>query len=82
MDTANKWIAQCKSSGRPGHDLRHRYSLSRDHCAYVLDTFTVLHGNDQQAFCEFRTKRLCPEAFERFAGQIPACAPTPTAVAG
>jgi hypothetical protein len=34
------------------------------------------------AFSEYRTKRLCLEAFDRFAGQVPAYAPTRTAVVG
>lgn len=45
----------------------HLYGISRDDFAYILDTFNVVRDNDLRAFGEYRTKRLCLEAYDRFA---------------
>jgi hypothetical protein len=49
----------------------HLYGLDRDDFAYILDTFEVLKKNElnpRTGFGEFRTKRLCLEAYDRFVG--------------
>jgi hypothetical protein len=45
----------------------HLYQLSRDDFAYILDTFPIVASNDIKAHGEYRTKRLCLEAYDRFA---------------
>ena len=45
----------------------HLYGLSRDDFAYVLGTFPIVNRNDQKEFGEERTRRLCLEAWDRFA---------------
>ncbi len=43
----------------------HLYGLSRDDFAYVLDTFPIIRRKDEAAFGEYRTKRLCLDAYDR-----------------
>ena len=45
----------------------HLYGLSRDDFAYILDAFPIVRRNDEKAHGEFRTKRLCLEAYDYFA---------------
>src|SRR4051794_27136969 len=42
----------------------HLYGLSRDDFAYILDTFPIVRDKDVKGFGEFRTKRLCLEAYD------------------
>lgn len=48
----------------------HLYRLNRDDFAYVLDTFPIVARKDRAAFGEERTKRLCLEAYDRFATEL------------
>ena len=41
----------------------HLYGLARDDFAYILDQFPIVRRNDEKTFGEFRTKRLCLDAF-------------------
>jgi len=45
----------------------HLYGLSRDDFAYILDQFSIVKRKDEAAHGEFRTKRLCLEAYDYFA---------------
>ena len=45
----------------------HLYKLSRDDFAYILDTFPIVRRDDESAYGEYRTKRLCLEAYDKFA---------------
>lgn len=45
----------------------HLYELSRDHAAWLLDTFTVLRKYEERECGEFRTKRLVLEIFDEMA---------------
>jgi hypothetical protein len=45
----------------------HLYGLSRDDFEYILGTFPIVERNDIKEYGEFRTKRLCLEAYDRFA---------------
>ena len=47
--------------------VAHLYGLTKDEFAYILDTFPVLRRKEEEAFWEFRTKRMCLEEYERFA---------------
>jgi hypothetical protein len=47
----------------------HLYQLNREDFAYILDTFEVLKKNEMNprtGFGEYRTKRLCLDAYDRF----------------
>ncbi len=46
----------------------HLYGLSRDDFAYILDTFPIVRRKDEERYGEYRTKRLCLEAYDRFEG--------------
>lgn len=48
----------------------HLYGLSREDFTYILDTFPIVQRKDQAAYGEYRTKRLCLEAYDRLAGQL------------
>ena len=48
----------------------HLYGLTREELTYILDTFPVLRKKEIAAFGEYRTKRMCLEEYERFAGII------------
>lgn len=48
----------------------HLYGLSRDDFAYVLDTFPIVARKDEARWGEYRTKRLCLEAYDRFASEL------------
>jgi hypothetical protein len=45
----------------------HLYGLSRDDFEYILGTFPIVERNDIKEHGEFRTKRLCLKAYDRFA---------------
>jgi hypothetical protein len=45
----------------------HLYGLGRDDFAYILDTFPIVKRNDERQYGEYRTKRLCLEAYDYFA---------------
>lgn len=45
----------------------HLYSISRDDFSYILDTFPIVERKDIAEFGEYRTKRLCLEAYDHFA---------------
>lgn len=45
----------------------HLYGLSRDDFEYILGTFPIVERNDIKEHGEFRTRRLCLEAYDRFA---------------
>jgi hypothetical protein len=40
------------------------HGLSRDDCAYVLDTFPIVRRKDEAAFGEYRTKGLRLRAYD------------------
>jgi hypothetical protein len=42
----------------------HLYGSSRDDAAYILDSFWVIRERDQQAYGEYRTKRVILEIFD------------------
>lgn len=44
----------------------HLYGISRDDFAYILDTFPIVARKDIAEFGEYRTKRLCLEAYDHF----------------
>ncbi|HMN14164.1 MAG TPA: hypothetical protein PKD55_17760, partial [Bellilinea sp.] len=46
----------------------HLYGLTRDEFAYILDTFPIVRRKDEAKYTEFRTKRLCLEAYDRLVG--------------
>jgi hypothetical protein len=46
------------------------YNLSRDEFTYLLDRLEKLKNNDQRQHGEYRTKRLCLEAYDRFEGVV------------
>ena len=46
----------------------HLYGLARDEFEYVLETFPIVRRKDEQKFGEYRTKRLCLEAYDRLMG--------------
>lgn len=48
----------------------HLYGLSRDDFAYILDTFPIVARKDEAKCGEYRTKRLCLEAYDRFVGVV------------
>jgi len=50
--------------------VAHLYGLTKDEFAYILDTFPVLKRKEEEAFGEFRTKRVCLEEYDRFAAII------------
>ncbi|GAB2798227.1 N-6 DNA methylase [Streptomyces chlorus] len=45
----------------------HLYGISRDHTAYILDTFNVTRDNDMKAHGEYRTKNLILAEYDRMA---------------
>jgi len=45
----------------------HLYGISRDDFAYILGTFSIVARKDIEKFGEYRTKRLCLEAYDHFA---------------
>jgi hypothetical protein len=46
----------------------HLYGLTRDEFAYILDTFPIVRRKDEARYGEYRTKRLCLEAYDRLVG--------------
>jgi hypothetical protein len=44
----------------------HLYGLDRDDFAYILDTFPIVRQKDERRWGEYRTKRLCLDAYDRF----------------
>ncbi|MGI8483743.1 MAG: Eco57I restriction-modification methylase domain-containing protein, partial [Thermomicrobiales bacterium] len=44
----------------------HLYGITRDDFAYILDTFPIVARKDIAEFGEYRTKRLCLEAYDHF----------------
>jgi len=46
--------------------VAHLYRLTEDEFSYILDTFPVLKKNEEAAFREFRSKRMCLEEYRRF----------------
>lgn len=46
----------------------HLYGLSREDFAYILDSFPIVRQKDEKRWGEYRTKLLCLEAYDRFAG--------------
>lgn len=47
----------------------HCYGLDREDFAYILDTFPIVRRNEERAFGEYRTKRLCLAAFDAVAAR-------------
>jgi hypothetical protein len=45
----------------------HLYGISREDFDYILDTFPIVRRKDIDQFGEYRTKRLCLEAYDHFA---------------
>jgi hypothetical protein len=43
----------------------HLYGLTHDEFAYILDKFPIVRRKDEASFGEYRTKRLCLEAYDR-----------------
>ena len=50
--------------------VAHLYGLTKDEFAYILDTFPVFRRKEEEAFGEFRTKRMCLEEYDRFTAII------------
>jgi hypothetical protein len=46
----------------------HLYGLSRDDFSFILDQFPIVERTDRKQHNEYRTKRLCLEAYDRFEG--------------
>jgi hypothetical protein len=44
----------------------HLYGLNRDDFSYILDQFPIVKRKDEAAFGEYRTARLCLEAYDYF----------------
>lgn len=49
----------------------HLYGLDWDDFAYILDQFPIVRRNDEKVHGEYRTGRLCLDAWDRFAGVVP-----------
>ena len=47
----------------------HLYGLTRDEFAYILDTFPIVKRKDEARYGEYRTKRLCLEAYDAIAAR-------------
>ena len=47
--------------------VAHTYGLSREEYAYILGRFPILEGQEVSRLGEFRSKRLCLEAWDRMA---------------
>jgi len=43
------------------------YGLTREDLSYVLDTFSIVDAEESSRIGEYRTKRRCLEAYDRFA---------------
>jgi type I restriction-modification system DNA methylase subunit len=71
-----KWDEERRSHLRAELDglYAHLYGLARDEFAYILDTFPIVRRKDEARYGEYRTKRLCLEAYDRLVGSdlIPA----------
>lgn len=65
-----KWDEQRRAHLRADLDglYAHLYGLTRDEFAYILDTFPIVRRKDEARYGEYRTKRLCLEAYDRLAG--------------
>lgn len=48
----------------------HLYGLARNDVGYVMDTFPIVRRNDEEAYAEFRTKRLILERYDALAKAI------------
>jgi hypothetical protein len=48
----------------------HIYGLGRDDTEYVLDTFPIVHKNDERRFGEPRTRRLVLAVYDALADAI------------
>jgi hypothetical protein len=44
----------------------HYYGFNRQQVEFLLDTFPILNDRDEEQHGEYRTKRLCLEAYDRF----------------
>jgi len=65
-----KWDEERRAHLRAELDglYAHLYGLTRDEFAYILDTFPIVRRKDEARYGEYRTKRLCLEAYDRLAG--------------
>jgi hypothetical protein len=64
-----KWDEERRAQLRAELDgfYAHLYGLHRDEFAYILDTFPIVRRKDEAKYGEYRTKRLCLEAYDRIA---------------
>jgi hypothetical protein len=62
------WDEQCRALLRAELDgiYAHLYGLNRDDFAYILEQFPIVERKDEAAFGEYRTARLCLEAYDYF----------------
>lgn len=62
-----KWDEERRTHLRSDLDglYAHLYGLTRDEFAYILDTFPIVRRKDEAKYGEYRTKRLCLEAYDR-----------------
>ena len=65
-----KWETHRRSLLRADLDafFAHLYGLNRNELIFILDSFTGSCRNDEARYGEYRTKRLCLEAYDRLAG--------------
>jgi len=53
----------------------HLYGVQRDDVDYILDTFPIVRRKDEQAYGEYRTKRVILEVYDAMAEAIATGAP-------
>lgn len=64
-----KWDEDRRAQLRVDLDglFAHLYGIHRDEFAYILDTFPIVRRKEEAKYGEYRTKRLCLEAYDRIA---------------
>jgi hypothetical protein len=64
-----KWDEERRAHLRAELDglFAHLYGLHREEFDYILDTFPIVRRKDEARYGEYRTKRLCLEAYDRIA---------------
>lgn len=70
-DEAGRWRPACKADGCP-HDetseqleeLKRHFPTPRDAVDYIMDTFPIVCRKDEEAYGEYRTKRVILEIYD------------------
>ncbi len=45
----------------------HLYQIAREDVDYIMETFPIVNRKDEQAHCEYRTKRVILEMYDQMA---------------